>query len=67
MPPESVYIPTPKVGEIVTFSYEMNSRRDMPINPKIYRVRTDVVWDDMVLSAAREKQSLGGIIIITLL
>jgi hypothetical protein len=34
-----VLIPTPSVGDVVTFSYESQARRDVPVNPRIYRVR----------------------------
>lgn len=45
---------TPKVGEIVTFSYEKNIRRDSPVNPRIYRIRNDLSWDDIVKDFHKE-------------
>eukprot|EP00026_Physarum_polycephalum_P001724 Phypoly_transcript_01726.p1 GENE.Phypoly_transcript_01726~~Phypoly_transcript_01726.p1 ORF type:complete len:978 (+),score=124.21 Phypoly_transcript_01726:128-3061(+) len=51
VPPESVQVPTPSVGEVVTFTYEIHSRRDVPVNPKISRVRTDLAWDDVVMNS----------------
>eukprot|EP00026_Physarum_polycephalum_P001049 Phypoly_transcript_01050.p1 GENE.Phypoly_transcript_01050~~Phypoly_transcript_01050.p1 ORF type:complete len:906 (+),score=142.25 Phypoly_transcript_01050:476-3193(+) len=38
----------PKIGDIVTFSYEDFSRKASPVNPNIYRIRTDVSWKDVV-------------------
>lgn len=53
-----------KTGDVVTFSYESNSRRDAPVNPTIYRVRTDLSWDDVVLNFRKEKRQLNSIISI---
>eukprot|EP00026_Physarum_polycephalum_P004271 Phypoly_transcript_04288.p1 GENE.Phypoly_transcript_04288~~Phypoly_transcript_04288.p1 ORF type:complete len:615 (+),score=69.63 Phypoly_transcript_04288:198-1847(+) len=54
VPSESVHVSGIKMGEIVSFSYETHSRREVPINPLIYRVRTDLVWEDVVLNSFRE-------------
>lgn len=53
-------VPVVKVGEIVTFTYETSSRRSVPTNPKITRVRSDVSWDDVVINAAKEQKFLKG-------
>jgi hypothetical protein len=45
---------------VVTFSYESNARRDVPISPKIYRIRTDLSWREVVENAAAEKKFLNG-------
>eukprot|EP00026_Physarum_polycephalum_P004416 Phypoly_transcript_04435.p1 GENE.Phypoly_transcript_04435~~Phypoly_transcript_04435.p1 ORF type:complete len:688 (+),score=101.45 Phypoly_transcript_04435:123-2066(+) len=58
VPAENVHIPTPAPGDIVSFSYEANSRYDLPTNPQIYRIRGDVSWDDVVHSFFKEKQFL---------
>ena len=55
-----VHIPTPDVGDVVTFSYESWARRELPVGPKIYRVRIDLSWDDVMQSAVQEKQHLNG-------
>jgi hypothetical protein len=60
VPPESVLTPSLSVGDVVTFSFDANVRRDVPTNPKIFRIRTDVLWDEIVQSYTKEKQSLGG-------
>jgi hypothetical protein len=60
VPSESVIIPTPTVGDIVTFSFDTTSRRDLPFNPKIFRIRTDISWDDILRSYFKEKQYLSG-------
>jgi hypothetical protein len=44
----------------VSFSYECHSRRDVPVNPKIYRVRGDLMWEDVVFNSARDKTFLNG-------
>ena len=42
VPAQSVHIPTPAIGDVVSFSYDHYSRRrDLPVNPVIYRVRHD--------------------------
>lgn len=38
----------PKEGDIVTFTYESYSRRAVPVNPKIYRIRKDTNWEQVV-------------------
>eukprot|EP00026_Physarum_polycephalum_P001467 Phypoly_transcript_01469.p1 GENE.Phypoly_transcript_01469~~Phypoly_transcript_01469.p1 ORF type:complete len:1107 (+),score=182.36 Phypoly_transcript_01469:326-3322(+) len=59
VPPQEVAIPTPKVGDIVSFSSESQARRELPVGPKIFRVRTDVSWAD-VLRSYREQQHLNA-------
>eukprot|EP00026_Physarum_polycephalum_P001070 Phypoly_transcript_01071.p1 GENE.Phypoly_transcript_01071~~Phypoly_transcript_01071.p1 ORF type:complete len:1197 (-),score=193.28 Phypoly_transcript_01071:69-3659(-) len=39
---------TPKLGDIVTFEHDTFSRRDVPINPKIVRIRKDMNWEHVV-------------------
>lgn len=53
-----MHIPTPSEGEVVTFSYEINARRDLPVSPIIYRTRTDVEWDDLLRSDTNEQTYL---------
>lgn len=46
-------IPTPlKVGDIVSFSYEAHSRRDIPSGVLVYRIRSDIKWDDILSSSS---------------
>lgn len=54
IPPSSVLISMPKLGDIVTFSFEAKTRREIPTNPKIFRIRTDLVWNDVVNGYLRE-------------
>ena len=49
----------------MSFSYECHSRRDVPVNPKIYRVRGDLSWEDVIYNSAREKSYLNGTLWIT--
>jgi len=37
-----------KKGDVVTFSYENSSRREIPLGPRIVRVRGDLTWEDVV-------------------
>eukprot|EP00026_Physarum_polycephalum_P001538 Phypoly_transcript_01540.p1 GENE.Phypoly_transcript_01540~~Phypoly_transcript_01540.p1 ORF type:complete len:1069 (+),score=95.14 Phypoly_transcript_01540:45-3251(+) len=58
--PQDVLIPTPPVGSVVTFSYESNARRDDPVHPQIFRLRSDLQWEDVVYNAIRDKKYLSG-------
>eukprot|EP00026_Physarum_polycephalum_P001397 Phypoly_transcript_01398.p1 GENE.Phypoly_transcript_01398~~Phypoly_transcript_01398.p1 ORF type:complete len:808 (+),score=111.44 Phypoly_transcript_01398:465-2888(+) len=58
VPGESVLIPTPKIGQIVTFSYERRTHTDQPINPSIVKVREDLSWRDVVQNSHKEKKYL---------
>lgn len=61
VPTSSVFIPTLHVGDIVTFSYENHARRDLPVNPKIYRIRTDLDWQEVINNFKKEETFLSGI------
>ena len=58
VPATGVEVSTPKIGDVVTFSYESFSRRDTPVNPIIYRTRSDVLWDDVVSVSERERSAI---------
>lgn len=45
---------SPKRGDVVTFSYDDYSRRAVPVNPKIYRIRDDISWDTVVENFEQE-------------
>jgi hypothetical protein len=62
-----VHIPTPSLGDIVTFSYETSARRELPVQPEIYRTRTDVSWQDVVLNYAKEQKYRNGTNFLALL
>jgi hypothetical protein len=51
IPTSHILIPTPKEGDIVSFYYETGDP-----SPKIYRIRTDVNWDDVVYNFYSENQ-----------
>jgi len=40
----------PKVGNVVTFTYENFSRRALPVNPQILRIREDVSWEEVLFN-----------------
>jgi DNA ligase-1 len=49
VPSYNVELPEPpKPGDVISFNYETYSSKDLPANPKIYRIRKDVVWDDIL-------------------
>ena len=45
---------------MVTFSFERYARKDIPANPRILRVRTDVEWGDVVDNSLKEPRYLNG-------
>ena len=49
-----LYDATPKKGDVVTFSFETYSRNPIPVRPKIFRVRTDVFWEDIVRTHVKD-------------
>eukprot|EP00026_Physarum_polycephalum_P005007 Phypoly_transcript_05033.p1 GENE.Phypoly_transcript_05033~~Phypoly_transcript_05033.p1 ORF type:complete len:665 (+),score=73.56 Phypoly_transcript_05033:296-1996(+) len=53
-----ILVPAPdfplKIGEVVTFSFERYARKDVPANPKIQRIRTDIDWADVVDNSLKE-------------
>lgn len=56
MPSQNVLIPTPDVGEVVSFFYETNARREKPVNPRVYRVRADISWEEVVYNFVEESE-----------
>ena len=58
VPPHDVLIPTPAIGTVVTFCYESYARRDVPLNPIITRVRSDIVWNDMICGSVHERSAV---------
>ena len=60
VPPQDVLIPTPPIGSVVTFSFESNARREDPLHPQIYRLRSDLLWEDVVYNAIRDTKYLSG-------
>jgi len=46
----------PNIGDIVTFKHKgflMGSKR--PISPSLYRLRPELTWDDVIVSAREQK------------
>ena len=60
VPPHDVYVSTPSVGDIVTFAYESGPKKDNSLNPKIYRIRYDIKWDEVLYNFHRDKRYLNG-------
>eukprot|EP00026_Physarum_polycephalum_P000368 Phypoly_transcript_00368.p1 GENE.Phypoly_transcript_00368~~Phypoly_transcript_00368.p1 ORF type:complete len:1106 (+),score=136.69 Phypoly_transcript_00368:1680-4997(+) len=42
-------------GDIVSFSYEKLSRNSLPIDPKIYKIRKDISWSDVLLQSKAQE------------
>jgi hypothetical protein len=59
VPSQNVQIPSPSIGDVVTFYCESYVRRDVPMNPKVVRIRTDVSWEDVVLNYFKQKKYIG--------
>lgn len=38
----------PKEGQVVTFEYEQNLRHEIPVNPIITKIRSDLSWDNVM-------------------
>ena len=49
------------IGSVVTFTYERNSRRDTVVNPTITRLRSDLEWEDVVASDAKDRRGMQGV------
>ena len=47
---------TLREGDVVMFTYDNYSRYAVPINPRIYRVRTDVTWEHVVHNYHKDTQ-----------
>lgn len=43
------------MGDIVTLAYDNYSSKDIPVDPKISRIRPDLDWDDVLFDYAQEK------------
>jgi hypothetical protein len=57
--PQNVHISL-SVGDIVTFLYESQLRKDTSDNAIIYRIRRDVDWVDVVNQYHRDKKYIAG-------
>eukprot|EP00026_Physarum_polycephalum_P001037 Phypoly_transcript_01038.p1 GENE.Phypoly_transcript_01038~~Phypoly_transcript_01038.p1 ORF type:complete len:1240 (+),score=185.34 Phypoly_transcript_01038:28-3720(+) len=60
VPLESVFVPKLAIGDIVTFSYESQIKKYIPVEPKIFRVRTDLSWSSVVHFFGSSDRSLNG-------
>jgi len=54
VPIEDVNTNIPSIGDIVTYSFDHQRRRNIPVGPKIERIRTDLLWDDVVSNYHQE-------------
>ena len=49
----------PLEGDVVSFSYDHQARIEIPTNPKVYRIRDDLTWQD-VLESIPSSQFING-------
>eukprot|EP00026_Physarum_polycephalum_P002112 Phypoly_transcript_02116.p1 GENE.Phypoly_transcript_02116~~Phypoly_transcript_02116.p1 ORF type:complete len:954 (+),score=114.83 Phypoly_transcript_02116:59-2920(+) len=57
---DDVHVPKLEVGDIVSFSYDSYGRGHAPVNPKVYRIRTDLSWEDVCRNYASERMHLNA-------
>eukprot|EP00026_Physarum_polycephalum_P002178 Phypoly_transcript_02183.p1 GENE.Phypoly_transcript_02183~~Phypoly_transcript_02183.p1 ORF type:complete len:820 (+),score=71.06 Phypoly_transcript_02183:178-2637(+) len=58
VPANGVKVSGIKIGDIVSFSCDENARREVPLNPIIYRIRHDINWEDVTNHFVKERQFL---------
>lgn len=56
-----------KAGDIVSFSYEASSRRDVPSGIKVFRIRLDLSWEDVIINHSRDSGTFISFLFILLL
>lgn len=44
-------------GNVVSFSFENYTRNSAPVNPKVYRIREDISWEEVISNHLREIQN----------
>ena len=54
VPLENVLVTNLALGDVVSFSYESHSQSLSPVNPVVYRVRTDITWEEISDLYARD-------------
>ena len=60
VPWHNVHMSSVVEGDVVTFSYELQSRRELPLNPIVHRKRLDLEWDDVVDNHNKDQRFLNG-------
>jgi hypothetical protein len=60
VPPDNVHVSRIAVGDVVTFSYNHHSQRHIPANPTVFKIRTDISWEDVVQLYFREQKYIKG-------
>ena len=60
VPRDDVHVPRPSLGDIVSFSYRENARLDLPTRPSVFRIRTDIDWEDVTATALSDRHCLSG-------
>ena len=60
VPRDDVHVPRPSLGDIVSFSYDVKTRHDIPTRPSVFRIRTDIEWDDVINGARSDRHRSSG-------
>eukprot|EP00026_Physarum_polycephalum_P003234 Phypoly_transcript_03244.p1 GENE.Phypoly_transcript_03244~~Phypoly_transcript_03244.p1 ORF type:complete len:742 (+),score=88.29 Phypoly_transcript_03244:221-2446(+) len=47
-----------KIGDVVTFAHDTSARREVPLNPKIVRLRHDLSWQDVLNNYHKDRSYL---------
>jgi hypothetical protein len=47
-----------KKGDVVTVAFENYSRKSIPVNPKITRIRKDMTWENVLHEFVKQHQSV---------
>ena len=50
----------PQEGDIVTFSFDTFSRKAVPLQPKLERIRKDMSWEDVLRSHFLDSKASEG-------
>jgi hypothetical protein len=54
-----------KIGDIISYKYSNLTLKNYPINPIIFRIRSDLTWDDVMMNQGTKIRSIDGKIIFS--
>lgn len=57
---ENILVNKISTGDVVTFAFNGYYKNEIPVGPKIYRIRTDLSWGDVISNYEKEKRQLNG-------
>jgi hypothetical protein len=53
-----------KVGHVISYKFGMTAPNGNPMQPKIYQIRHDLLWDDILAKQSREKKIEGKFLVV---